>query len=190
MSRIAIALLILLSGCSRNLWIDREPNIDFSAYKTFTWNTVTEGVGHEYYFHQEIDAELKPAINSLLAEQGLRLVSDTEAADLFVDYHYYVRENYFEQTYCPAGYYGGSGFTTQINPGPRCEVEEKVLTFDSGDFAMDLVDVKTGQLVWRGHSFEVVENPRFTAEILSRKVKKMLRRYPGRVAMNLAGAAK
>ncbi len=181
--KLLIAILLLFTGCTKNLWVDRESNIDFGQYRTFAWNQVTEGTGHEYYFQQEIDAVLKPKINELLANKGLLLVPET-GADLFVDYHYYVTEDYFEQSYCPEGYYGASGFAPQLTPGPRCEVPLRVLTFDSGNFVLDLVDVKTGQLVWRGHSFEVVENPRFTAEILKKKVKRLLRSYPASLAKN------
>lgn len=176
-------MLVLASGCTKNLWIDYEPNIDFSTYNTFAWNEVKDAVGHQYYFQEQIDTVLKARINELMQAKGLRLVKG-EQADLFLDFHYYVKENYFEQSYCPAGYYGGSGFSPEIMPGPRCDVEEKVLSYDSGNFALDLIDVKTGQLVWRGHSFEVVENPRFTSDILSKKVSRLLHKYPPKIAKN------
>jgi hypothetical protein len=174
---------LFLFGCNKNLWVDREHHIDFSEYKTYAWNQFRDGPGDLYHFQRETDMVLKPEINRMMEKNGFVLVPDEEA-DVFIDYHYFVKENYFEQVYCPEGYYGSSGFVSSIVPGPRCEMPERMLTFDSGNFVIDIVDVRRGQIIWRGNSFEVIENPKYTMEILRKKVKQILKKYPNKLTRN------
>ncbi|MGR3810020.1 DUF4136 domain-containing protein [Jiulongibacter sp. NS-SX5] len=169
-----LLLMVSLTSCTKTLWIDAEPNIDLKQYGTFGWNTNNDLVGHVYYNKEKTDATLKPEIERLLIQKGYKLSQPGEA-DFFLDYHIYIEQDYFSEVYCPTGYYNLSGLEAGLSPGPRCEVPKRVRNYDSQTFVIDIIDTKTGQLVWRGSSFDVIDNPKDLPYVLKRRAKKMLK---------------
>ncbi|WP_082391216.1 DUF4136 domain-containing protein [Jiulongibacter sediminis] len=169
-------LLLLLSGCSPSLWIDQEPNIIFENYKTYAWNTLEDRVGHTYYNKENIDESVKSSIESSLSKQGFTKV-EADKANVYLDFHVYIEENYFQEAYCPTGFYGNLGYQPDLSPGPRCEVPERQRIYDSGTFVIDMIDKNSGQLVWRASSFDVVSNPIDLPTILKKRARNMIKKY-------------
>ncbi len=169
-------LTIFLNSCSPTLWVDKEPNIQLNKFKTFGWNEVKDNTGHTYYNKKAIDKTLQTAIDKSFSKKGYKVVPE-EMADFFIDYHIYIEEDYYEETYCPTGFYGDSGYSPNLFPGPRCEVPERVRVFDSGTLVLDIIDKQTGQLVWRGNSFDVIDNPLSAPKILERRAKQIVNRF-------------
>lgn len=169
-------------SCSKSIWIDQEPNVSISNFETFSWNGIKTGEGHSYYMKNNIDGSIKSLIDKTLAEKGYH-ESSTQKGDFFIDFHVFIKADYFQQDYCPTGFYGNRGYIDQITPGPVCNVPLKTATFDSGTLVIDIVDTRSGQIIWRGNVFGLIENPRFAPEIFEKKVKRLLKKFPVQARM-------
>lgn len=165
-----------LAGCSPSLWIDQEPNIAFANYTTYAWNSLEDNVGHTYYNKGNIDEAVRKSVEKALLQKGFSKVSP-EKANVYLDFHVYIEENYFQEAYCPTGFYGNLGYQPDLSPGPRCEVPERQRIYDSGTFVIDMIDKNSGQLVWRASSFDVVANPKELPAILKKRARTMIKRY-------------
>lgn len=163
-------------SCSKNLWIDKEPNIDTKLFKTYSWNSVKKTSPVAYYNQAEIDQLLRSEVEKALNGNGYVKVDDG-SADFFIDYNLYIRDSYFEEKICPTGFYGNGGYSPDLNTWPRCDVEEQTITYDSGTLVFDVIDTRTGQLVWRGSAANIIDNPRYAPEIFAKRVRKLLKKF-------------
>ena len=177
-----IILTLTLYSCSKNVWIDQEPNISISTFDTYSWNDLRTGEGHSYYMKKEIDQGIKELIEKSLGQKGYQKTNG-EVGDFFIDFHVFIQADYFQQAYCPTGFYGNRGYLDQINPGPVCNVPLKTATFDSGTLLIDIIDTRSGQIIWRGGVYDLIENPRFAPEIFEKKVKRLLKKFPDQARM-------
>jgi hypothetical protein len=157
------------------MWVDKEPNIDTSSFKTYSWNTNKETKTESYYNQAEIDKQVRLEVDKSLQKLGY-VYKETGKVDFFINYKIYIKENLFEQTICPTGFYGNFGYTPDLNPSPRCDVDLEIVDYDSGSLVFDIMDTRTGQLVCRGKIGNIIENPKYAPDIFSHRVHRLLRK--------------
>jgi hypothetical protein len=143
----AIGLLIAvagLTGCSgMNVYSDHDPTAisDMQAYKTYAWLPDTKGGQHT---HNTLESKrIKHIADGVLAEKGYALATSSQP-DFYVGWHgaidrklaYNTVNTYYGYGW---GYWGGYGGTSTY-----------VTEYQQGSLIIDIVDVKTNELVWRG----------------------------------------
>ncbi len=177
--------LILLMGlglaglsCTKTLWIDKEPNINTALFQTYSWNTNEEVKAKVYYNQGEINQQIKREVDKSLEKLGF-IGKEDGAVDFFVSYNLFIEEGFLENTVCPSGFYGNLGYAPDLSHSPRCEVPVRTFVYDAGSLVIDLMDTRTGQIVWRGTTRNLIDNPRFAPEIFSRRIGKLLRKLEG-----------
>lgn len=177
---VVIFLAILSFSCTRNLHIEREPNITIEQYRTYGWNKLeATKASHPLYSSVELNQTIMREIDKNLAQKGFR--RNIATPDFLVDFHIYVEEQKFQNLVCGAGFYRGERYLPDLGQRTYCESPE-IVKYDDGTLIIDIVDSQTGQLVWRGTAGEVIDNPAYATEIFKKKVKRILRKFPSKKA--------
>ncbi|MFT5884933.1 MAG: hypothetical protein ACI9IP_001390 [Arcticibacterium sp.] len=177
--------LILMMGlglvgvsCTKTLWIDKEPNINTAMFRTYSWNTNKEVKANFYYNQAEIEEQIRREVNKSLEKLGYTYKKG-EPVDFFVSYNLFIEEGFLENTVCPSGFYGNLGYSPDLSHSPKCEMPERTFVYDAGSLVVDLMDTRTGQIVWRGTTRNLIDNPRFAPEIITRRIGKLLGKLEG-----------
>jgi len=180
---VILFLAIIELNCTRNIQIEREPNIAIDQYRTYGWNTlVATNAAHPLYSSVELNQTLMREIDKNLAKNGFH--RNIATPDFLVDFHIYVEEQKFQNLVCGAGFYRGERYLTDLSQRTYCESPE-IVKYDDGTLIIDIVDAQTGQLVWRGAAGEIIDNPAYATEIFRKKVKRILRKFPVQKAGNV-----
>ncbi|WP_018618914.1 DUF4136 domain-containing protein [Spirosoma luteum] len=143
---IAAALLLTASLTqAQNVTVDAEKklNFDFSKYKTFAWaSQVDNKLDPGFYFLNDLELKkrIRDAVKSELEGRGYKY--QRRAPDLIVNFRV------FDKPTTITGYtsYGTTYFGTEL----RDPEDQKTFDVKAGSIIVNLIDVKTGQAVWRG----------------------------------------
>lgn len=180
----SLILTLLLSACSSlQTQYDYDPDIDFSQYKSFAWVDTSDKQNTPYHLDGLMDQRVKSAVNTELQAKGFKQVAKTEA-DLLVNYLTKVDKKMnvdtFNTQYGYYPYYGRFGMT------PMTDHQAVVSEYKVGTLIIDLVDRKTGHLVWRGSVEKTLDEnsndtPQQRAAKISEAVNKVFINYPPQV---------
>ncbi|RLV61483.1 DUF4136 domain-containing protein [Parashewanella curva] len=165
-----LVMALMLTACSstRGNW-DYNPKVDFGQYKTFAW--VNKKAGKEgYQLDGLMSQRIHRAVNEQLQAKGLTK-TNKRSADVLVNYitkkekkfdvdTFHSRFGYFP--YTRNWWWGGTGSTTT-----------HVREYKVGTLFVDIVDNKTGELIWRGSSRDIIRNYK-TPEKKTANVNKMV----------------
>lgn len=178
MKRFFLFMLLALAtfGCSRKIHIEREPNIAIEQYRTYAWNTLeVSNASHPFYRSVELNQVIIREIDKVLAKKGFR--RNIGNPDFLVDFHIFVEEQKFQNLVCGAGFYRGERYLPDLSQRMYCETPE-IVNYDDGTLIIDIVDSDTRQLVWRGATNEIIDNPNYAADVFRKKAKSILRKFP------------
>jgi hypothetical protein len=75
------------------------------------------------------------------------------------------------------GFYRGERYLPDLTQRTYCEAPE-IVKYDNGTLFIDIVDAHTKQLVWRASMSEIIDNPISASKIFSKKVKRILQKFP------------
>ena len=161
---IAVAGLVL-AGCGSSLKVatDYDHAANFTTYKTYSWRDGTK-------LSNPLNAErLVAAVDAQLKAKGLTRVES--GGDLTVTYHASGEKTVDVQTFQTGGVYGcwgGCGSTsTTVTP------------VTIGTIIVDLVDTKSGKMLWRGTASDAVsDKPGENASKINEGVDRMFKEYP------------
>ncbi|CAH0994072.1 hypothetical protein EMA8858_00179 [Emticicia aquatica] len=169
-------LVVMAFGCTRKLHVEREPNVAIEKYQSYAWNKLeATKASHPFYHSIELNQLIVREIDVSLAKKGFR--RNMINPDFLVDFHIYVEEQKFQNLVCGAGFYRGERFLPELGQNTYCESPE-IVNYDDGTLIIDVVDASTGQLVWRASMSDIIDNPSFAGAIFSKKVKRILKRFP------------
>jgi hypothetical protein len=173
-----IPVLILLSvvaGCSSmHVTADFDPEVDFAVYKSWDW---LPGGPPETGDRRLDSAQFRERIGRLIGEEfaarGFPL--STDKPDFYVIYHAALDqelksrniENYYE-------YINYAVFSPRVT-------SSYTEGWDIGTLLIDVFDVKTHSLVWRGTSrieLNYQAGPRENEPIIRKALQKMLEKFP------------
>lgn len=153
-------LLFLLSGCVTSSVVTESnaitaPDAKLAGAKTFNWfqPVLTAGAAYEKGFSDELDKNLRTAIEESLKLKGIQKVNS--GPDVLIAYDVSVAvpqekdraENYMEGFGYGYAYMAGYRYT-YINPG--LSGYRPVDLYKQGTLIIDLIDPATNQLIWRG----------------------------------------
>jgi hypothetical protein len=164
-------------GCSSQIVVnaDYDTSADFSKYKTYAWpedvlpaDRIPEELGAT---NGIMDTRIRRALDMELAAKGLTI--DTSDPDLIVFYHIGVEDKVdvtdWGYSYASTGRYWGWN-TRNID----------TYTYKEGTLIVDLVDMKSKVLVWRGVAQEVLGEltPEEADKAVRDTVNKVMSLYP------------
>ena len=189
-SLVAVAALccgLLAVGCDDYVQIKRDPDIRIRKLATWAWRPATEQTkardarpvvsrdvisrGETVVRDNDASNEtarqrVKTAIEQTLASKGLTQISDPQAADFLVDYHFAVeRRNATVRTVYPGAYpgvvCGPFGCWESWGWGPAAVGYEHI-HFREGTIVFDFVQQSTKHLVYRAVGERRVNRNTFT----------------------------
>ena len=157
----AALMLIALSACS-SLQVKTEQDWDteFARYRTYSWS---EGVSAR---DPSMESQIQAAVDFELPFKGLEKVERASSPDLYVSTYVSVEE---EQRVDSWGY--------EVESAGPAGSHFGALTLPVGTLVVDLVDVRSNKLVWRGQASKAVDR-QVSAEALRKVVREIFRRYP------------
>lgn len=160
---------LVLVGCAVKSAVHSysEPGADLRRFHRYTWAARdTSATGDPRLDNNEIfEARVQAAVDRQLAAKGFER-SGSDRSDLVVHYHASVAQRIDLSDREP------------LRPCPTC----KPFIYDAGTLVIDLVDVQTGKVLWRGWSEGnvdgVIDNQRWMEERIEADVTRMFQRLP------------
>lgn len=170
-------IMIGLSGCATT---DFDHKADFSKYRTFAWGKSEVDVSNPVYESDLITNRIQAAVEKELAKRGV--VESSTDPDFIVKYHTYTEEKKRSEGVYPYRYgfypYGffpfAFGWRYPYYMGSPAEVEE----YTEGTLVLDMIDQRTGELVWRGSVSGNVEDTARLKKQVERAVQAIMKKYP------------
>jgi len=188
-SLLAVAALLsglLLAGCDEYVQITRDPDVPIHKLATWAWRPATEAarardsrpvVSRDVISRDEtvardssadnemVRTRVKTAIEQTLSSKGLNQISDPEAADFLVDYHFAVERR---NVTVPAAYGGYPGVVCgpfgcwqSWGWGPAAVGYEHI-RFRAGTIVFDFIQQSTNHVVYRAVGEKRVNNNTFS----------------------------
>ena len=173
-----VAVLILLSffaGCSKmHVTTDFDPEADFSVYKTWDW---LPGGPPETGDRRLDSPQVRERIGRVIEEEfaGHGFPRGSETPDFYVIYHAALDQEITKRNI--ENYYAYINYTVFVPQVTSSYTE----VWDIGTLIVDVFDVKTRTLAWRGTSrieFNYQAGPRENEPIIRKAVSKMLEGFP------------
>ena len=172
----AVAFVFLAAcGSSVNVTSDRSPTVDFSAFETFAWLPDGQSDGTSQATDQITDQRIRLAMESQLAERGLREVSS--GADLMVGYQLTTRTNVSYRTtgthWGRSGWGGWSGGVSTMRTVP--------VYSSAGTLLIRMYETEEKTLVWHGSGqadLRSFNDPEQRQERINDVVRSILSRFP------------
>ncbi len=162
-------LMMTLTAFAEDVSTDYDHKVDFSRYKTYTW--IHPPMIADALMRQRVE----DAINRQLQEKGLRLVTSPERAELGVVVNAATKEKRTLQTL----YDGFPGGWAWNGWGTATTVEN---TYEVGTLVVDLFDMETKRVVWRGVGTATLsDKPEKNEKKIDQVAEKMFKHFPKRL---------
>lgn len=184
-SLLFIPLLLLVSACqTQQLQRDFDPNRDFAAYRSWSWQE--PGVQYkpdDPRLNSDLTGQrIRTAVSEQLEQRGLRPAAANAPSDLKV-LVWLIVDNRQQQVSTQVGGGWGDPWGGGFWGGPSY-VETRTLDYQVGTLQIDLLDGKDGKLVWRGSAEQVLRSrqpsPSEREASIRSTVIKVLSQYPPR----------
>jgi len=164
-TNIVVVLATLLAAgaaFAQKVTTDYDRNANFAKYKTYCWVASKNPAKNPLWNQRIVDD-----VDQQMAAQGLTRVAGP--ADLYVTYNGGLKENTSLQGFGTGGRWLGGNFSVN----KVTEVE--------GTLIVDLFDVQTRQLVWRGTATETVSDKTDkNIKRLEKVIEKLFQNFPGK----------
>lgn len=170
---------LALGACAQTpVRTDHDPGADFASMQSFAWVTPAEARVEDPLLDSGLLArKIQHAAVTELTTRGYREAGSGEA-DFLVTYHTATRERIRDlyPTHSFHWQYGRGfrpyrGFGVGFHHSPVQSIRE-------GTLIIDVIDARSGELVWRGWSSGEVHPRRFTDEAVATAVRDILTRFP------------
>lgn len=148
----ALACLALLAGCADKPTydVDYDQSFPFAEYKTYRWYDDDHNSREsQYRRHNSSDQRVRSTADQELMQRGLRQGARGQA-DFWVNYHVTKRQTQ-KISGQEQGMHGGVAAGTygrSVSVGYSSG--QSVKTYEDGTAMFDVIDIKTGRIVWRG----------------------------------------
>jgi hypothetical protein len=172
----ALAFTALVStACATTMTVSShvDGGVDFARYRTFDWGpadvlpTGDPRLDANPFFKDHMQGE----VEKQLAARGIAVAS-SGTPDLLIHYHANI-----SQRMNVSGVDRGRGYSV--------EDSAQVGEYEAGTIVLDLVDPRTGRVVWRGWAQDAVTDMLANEDKMAEKVReavtRMLARLPGRL---------
>ncbi|MGQ7956210.1 DUF4136 domain-containing protein [Pseudomonas sp. SP16.1] len=179
-----VPLLLLLAAC-QNIQVERDydPNRDFAAYRSWSWQepALIYSPDDPRLKSDLTEQRIREATAEQLDQRGLRPAAAGSPADLKVQAVLMVENRQNQVSTYHGGFWGGpwGGYW-----GGPAYTETRTLDYQIGTLQIDLFDGRDGKLVWRGSAQQVLRNnpgnPAERAAAIRETVARVMAQYPPR----------
>ena len=148
----ALACLALFAGCADKPTydVDYDQSFPFAEYKTYRWYDDDHNSREsQYRRYNSSDQRVRNTADQELMQRGLRQGARGQA-DFWVNYHVTKRQTQ-KISGQEQGMHGGVAAGTygrSVSVGYSSG--QSVKTYEDGTAMFDVIDIKTGRIVWRG----------------------------------------
>ncbi len=167
---VLIGMMLLFAGKSsaQQVKTDYDRSANFGQYKTYSWAQVKT--------KDALDVDrIKTAVNAALAAKGWTQVDsggDVSIVAVEITQNQQTLNTFYD------GFGGGWGWR-RFGGGGFGEATTTTETYKVGTLVVDLFDVKTKQLIWRGTSSDTLSNNSDkNIKNLDKGVDKMFKHFP------------
>ena len=147
-----VACLVLLGGCADKptYETDYDQSFPFSQLKTYRWYDDDHNTRESQYRRRNSsDQRVRNTADQELMQRGFRQGSQGQA-DFWVNYHVTKRQTQ-KVSGQPQGMHGGvAGGTYGRSVSIGYSSGQSVKTYEDGTAMFDVIDIKTGRIIWRG----------------------------------------
>ncbi len=182
-SLLLLPLLLILSACQTpQLERDFDPNRDFAAYRSWSWQEpAVQYKPDDPRINSDLTGQrIRAAVGEQLDQRGLRPSASGSSGDLKVQV-WLIVDNRQQQVSTHFGGSWGDPWRGGFWGGPSY-VETRTLDYQVGTLQIDLLDGKDGKLVWRGSAEQILRNhqpsPAERETAIRATVAKVLSQYP------------
>jgi len=147
-----LACLILFGGCADKPTydVDYDQSFAFSEFQTYRWYDDDHNTREsQYRRYNSSDQRVRNTADQELMQRGFRQ-GDRGQADFWVNYHVTKRQTQ-KVSGQEQGMHGGVAAGTygrSVSVGYSSG--QSVKTYEDGTAMFDVIDIKTGRIVWRG----------------------------------------
>lgn len=179
---------LLFVGCSKDVSTYDYSQDGMSKYRSFAFIPSGDTVQYKYMSDPNVVENLRDEVAGELKDKGLFL--DVTNPDLLVLVHSKFNEEMDVQAAVPAGYeyyaptygiepyqgyyYDGMNDLNYIGAGPGVTAVE----YTKGVVVVDLIEVETQKIVWRGKATDDIYNENKITEEMAENVEKIFDEYP------------
>ena len=178
-------LLLILSACQTpQLQRDFDPNRDFAAYRSWSWQEpAVQYKPDDPRINSDLTSQrIRTAVSEQLDQRGLRAAAANTPGDLTVQV-WLIVDNRQQQVSTQVGGSWGDPWGGGFWGGPRY-VETRNVGYQVSTLQIDLLDGADGKLVWRGSAEHVLRNrqpsPSEREASIRSTVTEVLSQYPPR----------
>ncbi len=173
--------------CSPSVTTNKLSSKDLSKYKTYAYLPNSDTVQYRSYDEEMVEQIVMQEINSELQEVGYNV--DQDNPDLLIKTHvmFEQEENtvtdpiYTDYSYYYPGYsvgYSSPYYYNNYTAVPNVvgyDVDE--ITYTEGTIAIDVIDAKTNEIIWRGWAEDPIVPDNFAQEV-KQYVDQVFEEYP------------
>lgn len=171
----ALVAAVAVAGCAATMSVSShvEPGLNMSGYQTFDWGPADALPTGDPRLDQDpmFNDWIQGAVETGLARRGLALAASGTEPDLRIHYHANISERIdlaaVDQN---VGFCDGEG------------CEPTTTTHEAGTLVIDIVDVRTNRVIWRGWAQDSIEDelddPDQMEATVREAVTRMLARLP------------
>ena len=172
-------VIAAVSGCSGiTVSQDYEKDVDFAAFKSFTWKVDPEaGQDDDPEMSPLVATRIRNAITSELEAKGIAY--SAESPDIQIDYNLKVESRISSSNVGTTIGYGAGGYG-HIG-GVVISTAPDIRQYDEGTLYIDFYTSNDLKLVWRGISSQVIdkhEEPDKVTQQINLNVQKILEQFP------------
>ena len=161
---------------------DFDRTANFSIYKTFSWGKADVKVENPIYESDLIHKNIKSTIEDEFAKRGI--VKENSDPDFLVNYYTYTEK---KQQTSGRSYYGSPffypyGFSPFLYgwgwPFPYAYSVPQHYTYTEGTLIIDILDVKSDEVVWRGTVSGKVDDVANLQKQIDKGIRAIMKKYP------------
>lgn len=172
---VALASLATLAGCAGfRVNTDYDPGADFSSFRTYAWLPPQPGPLDRRLHNDLVDARIRLAMESALAERGFDQ-AQSQKADFLITYYLGIESRINVQTVHHTWGYSRRGWSGGVST--RTHVDQ----YEQGTLMIDVLEPSTRRLVWRGSTDARIRqrsDPVSRQARISDAVEAIMKRFP------------
>lgn len=180
----AVATVIIFSGCANSVHIEKAKGTDFSKYKTYSWITPERPKGAKGSRRNDIaEQNMRYAVDEALQKKGWKQVQSNP--DILVSSELLVektqqqeRDPIYTESYARTYVNPRTGrYSTFYYPSRFMGYNSYSTTVKEGTITIMLIDADSDKTVWQGSSTDKLNYAQMTGKEISKNIKAIFKKF-------------
>ena len=176
---------LMLAGCASVAYVEKDKNVNFSDYQTYSWVETQEDRNDSSVTHVSdlTERRIREAVDAEMATSGWRVVKSRP--DVFISYDVLVERGskssntpVYSEPYYRYFFNRNTGRWNRIYyPGQFLGYDNRQRNVREGTVTISLIDAKTEKTIWQGWTTGEVNSSNLTSREIQNSVKSIFRRF-------------